>query len=342
MGTSKETGVGGSQGSELSAPARVSSVSHQLRTHARRSGVALLNALLNRIVIFRAVGALNKRLRLIKSVFLVYPATPDYALAYAYPSRIEKAKWSPWPTGILWQDGRLALMLAVSSTDQDFLADDARPRLVELERAVDRVRRLVAAEQKSFAGVLPGIMARHGVLTDPPERELTAGLVRQAVQELHPPERGPVIVIGGRGFIGRRLVELLEPAYETHVVDVDDRWPDHVDERALVVNVANRGAIQAHEKDLLPGMTILNEVYPEPRGALLDRLSARGIAVHHVVGVRAGAFPPFPSGYRGAVPCCAAWPSSRAKVVVRQLNEVSPRQGQPADADQTEPEETVA
>lgn len=302
----------------------------------------MLNALLNRAVVFHLVGALNRRLRLIKSVFLVYPATPDYALAYAYPSRIEKAKWSPWPTGILWQDGRLTLMLAVSSTDQDFLADDAGPRLLQLERSVDRIRRLVAAEQKSFAGVLPGVMARHGVLTDPPERELTAGLVLQAVRELHPPERGPVIVVGGRGFIGRRLVELLERDYATYVVDLGDVWPEQAGERALVVNVANRSAIRDHENHLSKGMTLLNEVYPEPRGALLERLTARSIAVHHVVGVRAGAFPSFPSGYRGAVPCCAAWPSPRAQVVVRQLNQVPAVHVPQVGTDLAEPEETVA
>lgn len=69
-------------------------------------------------------------------------------------------------------------------------------------------------------------------------------------------------------------------------------------------------------------MTVLNDVYPEPDRQTLATLTARGIPGHHVVGVRGSAYPPFPAAYAGGVPCCAAWPSPDAEVVIRHLNPV--------------------
>ncbi len=299
----------------------------KLSTHVQRCAVEVINALLNHAWFFRMVGFVNRRTGKIKSVFLVYPATRSIAQATAYPRRLVKNRWAPWPIGLLWQDGHLLLMVAISATDEEIRKPGAVENLKELIAAVERIRVQIGAERKTFAGVLPGVMARHKILDAPPEREMTARIVHEAVAELAAPDgsvRMPVIVLGGGGFIGSRLVELLDERFETYSVDVvasRDSWPDHLRGRpALLVNVANRGALHKVRDSLWPGMTVLNEVYPDPPRRLVEHLTEHQIAVHHVVGIRGGSIPRLPGAYRGAIPCCAAWPSGRSDVVVKALN----------------------
>ncbi len=299
-----------------------------LRSHLKRSAVEVVNFVLNHTWFFRIIGWLNSRTGKLASVFLVYPATREYALSAAYPRRLAKNRWTPWPTGIMRQDGKIVLMVAVSATDEDIRAPDSSRDLERLRDAVERLRALVRAERKSFAGVLPGVMHRRGLLETPSEREVTARVVCQAVEQLAADDSGqriPVIVLGGGGFIGRRMVEILDENFECYSLDVldgRDAWPTHLQGRpSLLVNVANRQALNGVEDKLWSGMVVLNEVYPEPSRRLRADLAARGIAVHHVVGVAGSVFPRLPNAYRGAIPCCAAWPSRDAQVVTRSLNE---------------------
>ncbi len=133
----------------------------------------------------------------------------------------------------------------------------------------------------------------------------------------------PVIVLGGQGFIGKRLVDVLEPdmpVYSVDLRDSEDRSPAHLGgQPALLVNVASRNALSQYLDRLWSGMTVLNEVYPEPSAGLVEKLTAESIELHHVVGVAARAFPSFPVAYRGVIPCCAAWPADGSRVVTRQL-----------------------
>lgn len=319
-------------------------VGRMVRAHGRRMAVEVANVVLNHEVVFRAIGAVNGRAGVVESVFLVYPGSEKYALAYGYRRRIERQRWSPWPTGVLLQNGRVTLMFAVSSHDEHYLAEPNRDALGSLANRMEHLRVLVGARQKTFAGVLPGVLASHGILTDPPEGDITANVVAQAVRELRTQAlRGaPVIVLGGRGFVGRRLVALLSPDMQVHSVDAtdgEDSWPDHLDgQPVLLVNVANRRALGQHLHRLWAGMAVLNEVYPEPDPDTLATLTLRGIPVHHVVGVAARAIPAFPAAYQGAIPCCAAWPSEDAQVVVRHLNpDVEPVGSMPQQDNRPEP-----
>ena len=225
---------------------------------------------------------------------------------------------------MLWQNGRATLIVAVSSHDDHFHDEAHHDRLVELADRMEVLRDMVGARQKTFAGVLPGVLSSRGILTYLPEGDITAAMVAQAVRQVSheatDEEPLPVIVLGAHGYIGRRLVDLLRQEMPVHPVDTalpDSPWPDHLHGRpALLVNVANRHALHQHLDRLWPGLTVLNEVYPEPDQAVLTALGQRGISVHHVAGVAGKAFPPFPdayAAYAGAIPCCAAWPSDRAQ-----------------------------
>lgn len=298
-----------------------------LQSHARRSSVEVANVVLNHDWLFRAVGAVNRRTGIIESVFLMYPATPTYAAAIAYESRIRKHVWSPGLAGLLLQNGKVGLVFGVTSSDEHYRDDEHHESLVALADRMELLREMVGARQKTFAGVLPGVLATRGIVMDPPEGDITAAVVAQAVRELAATQDDrsvPVIVLGGAGYVGRRLVRQLQSNMDVHPVDIidpDDAWPVHLyGQPAVLVNVADRHALPQHLDRLWPGVTILNEVYPEPDKKALATLTERGIEVHHVVGVEARAYPPFPAAYRGAIPCCAAWPSDDAKVVTRHIN----------------------
>ena len=135
---------------------------------------------------------------------------------------------------------------------------------------MDHLRTMFGAQQKTFAGALPGILAGKGILHDPPEGDLAARMVAQAVEQLLKDDDHPVVVLGGRGFVGRRLVERLRGAgiREVIPVDVNDSqatWPTHLANRPLLlVNVATRSALSELTEQLWPEVTVLNEVYPEP------------------------------------------------------------------------------
>ena len=319
-------------------------VGRMVRAHGRRMAVEVANVVLNHEVVFRAIGAVNGRAGFIESVFLMYPATDKYAQAIAYPSRIRKHKWSPGPAGLMVMNGKVGIIFGVTASVEHFRDEAHHESLVDLANRMEHLRVLVGARQKTFAGVLPGVLASHGILTDPPEGDITANVVAQAVRDLRTQElRGaPVIVLGGRGFVGRRLVALLSPDMQVHSLDAtdgEDSWPDHLDgQPVLLVNVANRRALGQHLHRLWAGMAVLNEVYPEPDPDTLATLTLRGIPVHHVVGVAARAIPAFPAAYQGAIPCCAAWPSEDAQVVVRHLNpDVEPVGSMPQQDNRPEP-----
>jgi hypothetical protein len=133
----------------------------------------------------------------------------------------------------------------------------------------------------------------------------------------------PIIILGGRGFIGRRVMKLLEGSmvYCVDTVDGKNGWPSHLrDSRVIVVNITLNSAIKDYLWVFWPGTVVINEVYPEPTPDILRSLKIRDCSCYHIVGVQASAIPSFPSAYTGAIPCCAAWPSSDMKVVVRKLN----------------------
>lgn len=296
-------------------------------SHVRRMSVELANLSLNRDSFFRSLGALNARTGLIESVFLAYPGSEKYALAYAYPWRVRIIRWNPYFCGFLLQDRRLTVMFAIASHDDHFRDPDSVEELRRLADRVEELRVLIGARQKTFAGILPGVMARHGILGDAPEGDITASLVIQAIDTLAPEsnDNPPIIVLGGQGFVGKRLVTQLR-ARGSSVYGLDplggDSWPTHLEgEPAILVNVASREALHNYLDRLWPEVIVLNEVYPEPHPNVIDHLTDRGIALHHVVGVRARAFPPLPAAYAGAIPCCAAWPNDQAVVVTRHLNQ---------------------
>ena len=172
--------------------------------------------------------------------------------------------------------------------------------------------------------MLPGIMHRRGIVTDPIEARVTAAVLSRVISQVEileqlPPDV-PLIILGAKGFVGSALSIALEHR-EIWGVDVGDSWPSHLaDQRHLLVNVSNRRALDDFVDNLSQQTILLNEVYPEPSASQRRRLRERGIPTYHVVGVEAFVFPSMPKAYAGGIPCCAAWLADDITPIVTRLD----------------------
>lgn len=303
--------------------------SKTLLSFLRRLPLEIVNVLINYDWLFWLAGLINKRAGALESVFLVYPASKKYALAYVFPYRLPKVQWNPWPCGLLRQNGKYILMFCVSATAEQFNDPQNIGNLGRMSDRMETIRRLLAANGKTFAGILPGVLYSKKIIRQAPEARLTAKAVLQAIDRVTAIESldagTPIIVLGGKGFVGRRVMRQLnrDDVYSIDSADGHDQrnWPNHLKgRRVIVVNITQSKAIDNYLEVMWPGTVVINEVYPEPSPETLDSLKAKGCACYHVVGIDATAVPSFPAAYKGAIPCCAAWPSPNMKVVVRKIN----------------------
>ncbi len=319
----------------------------------RRLGMLLLNLLLRHDALLWLIGRLNGRFGFLRRVFVAYPVTQDYADAYTYCWVQRRCRWSPWLVGLYRQNGRVGLMTIISSVEEDFFhpGDPTynRPHLEALLRRAEGLRQLLRAEQLSFAGILPGLFQARGLRTEGPELEVTVEAVIRAEAQLRAelgwPEETPLILLGGKGYVGRRLTERLAQR-ETYVVDLlpgrrvnHATWPRHLQgAAAIVINLTKKAVLSDYLGLFWKGLALLNEVYPEPSAEEIAFLSGIGVPVYHIVGVKARAWPRFPRGYNGGIPCCAAWNAPDMDVVIRRLTEsgrdrnggtLAPRPGEP-------------
>ena len=298
-------------------------------SHLRRLPLEFLNIFVNYDIMYRLIGLLNKRIGLITSVFVVYPANIKYSLAYLYPRRIPMLKWEPWPCGYVWQNKKLTLMFCITASNGDFKNPENDENLKYVADRMEKLRQMVGAKTKTFAGIIPGILHKKGFIKEACEADLTARAVKMAINSVilkdDLPINSPVIVLGGRGFIGRRVMDLLEPG-RGHSIDlVDDQdqraWPDlSSDQPAVVVNITLGDALKNYLGVMRPGDVLINEVYPEPSADLLEIMQRNQVRCYHIVGIQATAIPKLPGAYTGGVPCCGAWNSPDMKVIVDLLN----------------------
>lgn len=297
-------------------------------SHLRRIAVLILNLLFSHRFVLHFIGWLNRRGQFIASVFVAYPATEDYALAYVYPRHRPWMRWTPWLVGLLRQDGRWGLMFVISSTEADFSAADSLPNLRHLVARTEKLRQLLGATHMTFAGVLPSILFSRRVIRDAPEADTTVEAIIRSEDYVRAREgydaSVPLIILGGHGFIGRRLIRRLA-GRQIHSVDpasnCNGSWPHHLSgTRAILINVSRRAALHEYFAHIWSSLIVINEVYPEPSTAEIAALTAIGSPLYHVVGIAGKAYPAFPSIYAAAIPCCAARVTANMEAVVHRLN----------------------
>lgn len=297
-----------------------------LNDHLCRLAVLALNGLFNRRFVFQLVGIINKRFNFLVSVFVAYPASEAYASKYAYPRHRHLMRWTPWPVGVFRQDGKWGVTFVISSTEHDFTDPANKANLRNLVSHMETIRVMLGARQKTFAGILPGVLFRQRLIRDAVEADTTVAAVMKAEAAVRQAEgftdTTPIILLGSRGFIGRRLAGQLRDR-EIYGLDIEgdtNAWPGHLVGRdALLINLTRKAVLNTYVEKFWPALVVINEVYPEPSPAEVDRLTGQGCRAYHIVGVSGQAYPPFPKAYRGGIPCCAARVTSEMEIVVHRL-----------------------
>jgi hypothetical protein len=280
-------------------------------------------------VTYWLIGLWNRRRGTWASIFYCYAGSHDFIASYALPGTIGLFRWIPSPIAVLRQGGRLGLVLASPVTEAEFLDPANRADFQRLQRRLARIARLMHVDMINVAGILPGVLARHGELPVNDSRPHVVDAVTAAVERMladHlPSDTRDVIVIGGAGYLGRHVTAALrERGHRCHVVDpkaMTDALPESLRGRpCLLVDVARRGAIAQYIPQMWPGIVVLNEAFPCPSRRLVRQMAARGVKVFHLSGVAGSIIPPLPHGYENAVPCCAVHrPSKQPQVRIITL-----------------------
>lgn len=303
---------------------------YSMAGHLRKVLLLAINVLFNHSLVFRIVGVINQRWGFLSSVFVMYPATKDYTSAYLYQRHWHVTKWAPCICGIFRQEGKWGLILGITSTEEDFCRPDNTGNLQNLVGRVEHVRRLIGAPQKTFAGILPGILFRKRLIREAVEADIAAEAIVKAEKYVRNTEgyseNTPLIILGGNGFVGRRLIKRLN-GREVYCVDSTngktniESWPFHLKEsRAILINISRSHALDYYTDLFWPGLVLLNEVYPEPGENELKTITEKGCSAYHVVGIQGKAYPSFPNAYTGGIPCCAARISEDMQVIVKRLS----------------------
>ena len=279
-----------------------------------------INALLNNRFAFWIV----KRFGLFQAVFVVYPATSQYANYFSFQWRQKINVWTPWIVGIIKHpSGARTLTFAISADEGNIKSDTKASDLRHLHQVTKEVADKVGAKSIHFAGIIPGCLKYRKVSRQNTEQEATSIAVVKAIRSLrtqvgHTPD-APVILLGYRGFIGREVMRRLTQ------INLSVRGVENGDGLVapniphLVVNITMPEAINIHLENFNEYSVLLNEVYPAPDMEILGRLHSKNVQVFHLAGVQAKAWPTFPSAYRGAVPCCGAIPTEHYEVILKKL-----------------------
>ncbi|MEN9552163.1 MAG: hypothetical protein RI935_540 [Candidatus Parcubacteria bacterium] len=273
-------------------------------------------------------------LKLFDAVFVMYPADQTFADHYTFKTRQRFIKWKPFIVGMITlPSGARTLMFAISAhvdgRDPDYDANDLR----DLHARTESLKGLLRAKSTHFAGTLPGrlshLRVRRGDCQGI-EQKATVKNVVTAVEETRHTRCCPIVILGAKGYVGRKVTECLseEKRLKVFAVDTDGVYEDGVlvadeyegrDDPHLILNITRPEAINPYIEKMGKKTVVLNEVYPAPHPDVVASMKERGVTVYHIAGVKASVWPPFPSAYQGAVPCCAALPQENYKVLVIEL-----------------------
>jgi hypothetical protein len=301
-------------------------------SHPRRWAILVFNFFFDYDFIFKSIGVLNRIIERFEIVFDCYAINKDYANAYTYRFTRKKIKFKPWLVGFIIQNGRIGLKFVTSCREQDM---NNKEGLTILADRMERIRVMVGAKEKTFAGILPGVLVLNRVLKQKYEQVVTITAVVKAlfllIKQRGLPKSVPIIILGAKGFVGRLVVEALQKLkMNVFCVDVGKEknsanlvdWPSNLyGEKTILINIARSGTLALYLNYMWKGMIVLNETYGDWTSEI-NILEKKGIPFFHIPGVKALSFPCFPFLYKGFIPLCAAWDSPNMRVGIKLFNKV--------------------
>ena len=229
-------------------------------------------------------------------LWVVYPGTEQDKRHY-FPERVERLLRPLYSTGLMRFGRFWGLMVAGKATAESL--DDSPERLREL---LDSARRDYPRVQViALAGRLPSLAFKAGVPLEPPFTPGDKGTLctmvmtaRQQARLLDKPSREvSVAVVGGAGFIGRRLVNELKREFRL-VISLDPRFAERREEANVlfsgepqdiaaaqaVLVLTSRGEQAASVIPFLsPGTVVADDTHPEMPRSVRNRMQQAGALV---------------------------------------------------------------
>lgn len=297
----------------------------------RRLFCLVFNLIFNHKIVYLTVGFFNKRWKFLRTIYVGYSVEEGYLESYAFPSLnyIETYKWTPFLAGFLIQDRKLGLKFFISSNEDDFNRADNKENLIQFVSKVESIRQISGATQKTFAGILPGVLYRNRIIRSMSETEVVIESILKGISKVQTQEGYlgdiPLIVLGGNGFIGRRVIKQLK-GRDVYCVDLDSEeqvsysWSSHLKgSPAILINISRKFVLSNYIPHIWRELVLLNEVYPEPSPKEIESYVEKGGSIYHLAGVKGRAYPSFVKAYSGAIPCSAAWMNQNIEVVLKKL-----------------------
>ena len=255
-------------------------------------------------------------------VFLCCPVEERFVDHFASKRRQEKNSWQPWLVGLMWQEQYSSIVFAISASETELSAASTH-NLVSLVDRIEVLQRSLGARSIAMAGILPSLLRARRLRYSGIEFDITCRAVARAIEKMISsvqPECMSIVVLGGRGLIGRNLVRtlaLIQNTLPVYAVDKGDELFSY--SSSLYVNCTQPGFIENQWQMLPSGSVILNEVYPAPNLEVVSRLEDKGVKVFHVAGLPGRMLPGMPGEYKDAIPCCAAKPGDVRDVIVKRI-----------------------
>lgn len=289
----------------------------------RKIIILIADFVFNNLLALAIIGFLNKRFKLIASIFVDYPVSDFYADYYSFGFFRKKVmNWTrPILSGLIIFKGKLIIKFSTAKTPVDFNLPENSGNLRNFYEAIQKIKDCLNASEATFAGILPGVLFRHRLLKDRNSSIVTACLVCNAIEKIFSekglPKCRPIIGLGGAGFVGRAVTEeMRKRGYVFFVVDLKEnsgQWPSDLNGKPIVVlNLLsdNKGLIH-YLKYLSNGSILINEAYPPPEKSFTATAKEKGVDCFHVCGAKADlVIPNFPGYYQNnqesrSIPCCA-------------------------------------
>jgi len=243
-------------------------------------------------------------------------------------SQKKSFRWAPVPIGVFEQGGKWGLLFGTPMIEDDFTFHANHKRLKKLTKRLNTIAWLMGIKDVNYAGILPSYLYQMGDISSDNHNAKPGLVVFKAYKELTQrvfQSEVPVILLGGAGSVGSYIqTHLREQGIEYYVVDprigINALPTELVEQPAILIDTARKGVLEQYQGQFWQGLTILNETYPEPPKAFVERLNSIGVDVFHLSGVEGKCLPSLPHGYSNSIPCCAIHADvTEAKPVLMEL-----------------------
>ncbi len=283
----------------------------KLRKRGRYALTLCLDCFFNHKLFFRLIGGINKKLKIIHSVFLAYPAEEADGLAYMPRCLFKRHLWRPFFCNLILQNGKVILMFVISAGHEHFSSKHLE-EMKSLEAEMEQIRLLCQAERKTFAGILPMKMFSRKILSHVPELETMALAISKAVERFR---NLPIVYLGKPGFFSKLLAE----KFNLQMFLVHNKWPEQLQGAVLAINASMNSGIEKLAAFMPRGSIVINEVYGGLSVETLKTLKNNACRVYNLAGIKASVLlVPMHGQYRNTVPTCASWPAEDAEVVLKK------------------------